>query len=56
MIFLKDVTEKKFFKESIGLKNAAVRLALSYGKVFAITIGNKKGEGSTFTLSFPLLP
>ena len=40
---------------SIGLKNVVARMQLLYGDGFSLKIESRKGEGSVFILSFPVL-
>ena len=41
-------------KNSIGLKNVVARMKLLFGETFEIQIDSVKGEGSIFTLKFPV--
>ncbi len=50
-----DIKQKTPPTGSIGLKNVAIRMALLYGDSFSLEIDSAEGEGSTFTLTFPLL-
>lgn len=40
---------------SIGLKNIVSRMQLLYGEAFSMKIESRKGEGSAFILSFPMI-
>ena len=53
---LRNITEAQNPQStSIGLKNVIIRMRLLYGNEFSMTIDSVEEQGSTFTLSIPLL-
>lgn len=42
-------------KQSIGIRNIHVRIALYYGSGYGISLESREGEGSMFTVTIPLL-
>lgn len=49
-----ELNESVPLKNSIGIKNVVTRMNLLYGDVFEIEIDSVEGEGSVFTLRFPV--